>query len=147
MDSVTFIKLKASDADYLESAKTFGFTDGWSANMVKKSFENAGFQGYIAQINGVNVGFITATAVQDFADIESVFTHPDYRKKGIAKGLVAILEKDLKSQGVVKVLLEVRITNKQATALYNSCGFTEISKRKKYYPDGEDALVMEKELV
>ena len=144
---VELIKITTSDADFIASAKDFGFSDGWSKQMVLNSFNNGGFCGYIAKCNGENVGFITATHVQDFADIESVFINPSYRKSGIAKKLLLELEKELKSKGVESVLLEVRLSNTPAISLYKGCDFKEISTRKKYYADGEDALVLKKELI
>ena len=85
--------------------------------------------------------------VQDFADIESVFVNPNYRGKGIAKSLLTVLEKELKEVGIQNVLLEVRSSNLPALSLYKGFGFEEISVRKKYYPDGEDALVLKKVIV
>ena len=38
--------------------------------------------------------------------------------------------------------LEVGINNIRAIGLYSKFGFKKISKRKSYYPDGEDAIVM-----
>ena len=56
-------------------------------------------------------------------------------------------ESKLVSLGVNKVFLEVRSSNISAIALYEKKGYTKISVRKKYYADGEDALVMVKELI
>ena len=42
--------------------------------------------------------------------------------------------------------LEVRASNVGAVALYEQLHFTERATRRKYYSDGEDAIVMCKEL-
>jgi len=42
------------------------------------------------------------------------------------------------------VFLEVRESNAPARALYGRAGFVSIAVRKKYYGDGEDAVVMVK---
>ena len=144
---IELTKITTSDAEFIASAVNLGFSDGWSKQMVLNSFNNGGFCGYIAKLNGEKVGFVTATRVQDFADIESVFINPYYRKKGIAKTLLLELEKDLKELGVENILLEVRASNTPAISLYKGCDFKEISTRKKYYADGEDALVLKKELL
>ena len=44
------------------------------------------------------------------------------------------------------MFLEVRSSNTPAINLYKKAGFTNLSVRKKYYDDGEDAVVMAKEL-
>jgi ribosomal-protein-alanine N-acetyltransferase len=52
-----------------------------------------------------------------------------------------------KMRGASKVLLEVRVSNHAARALYESLGFHEIAIRKGYYRDpDEDGLVMAREL-
>jgi ribosomal-protein-alanine N-acetyltransferase len=40
------------------------------------------------------------------------------------------------------VLLEVAAGNKSAEELYRAFGFEEISRRRGYYADGEDAVIM-----
>ena len=52
---------------------------------------------------------------------------------------------DIKEKGVGKVFLEVRKSNSVAIKLYGDLGFNLVSERKKYYSDGENALVMLKE--
>ena len=39
-------------------------------------------------------------------------------------------------------LLEVRASNQPAMRLYASLGFEHVGLRKKYYQDGEDAVLM-----
>jgi ribosomal-protein-alanine N-acetyltransferase len=40
------------------------------------------------------------------------------------------------------VLLEVALSNESARGLYAGFGFEEISRRRGYYGDGEDAVIM-----
>ena len=143
-EGLTLVEITADDADFIASAKDLGFKDAWSKQMLINSFSNGGFCGYIAKIGEKNVGFITATMVQDFADIESVFVAPNYRGKGIAKALLTALIEYLTANNVVNILLEVRATNLPAISLYQSSCFNQISIRKKYYSDGEDALVLKR---
>ena len=44
------------------------------------------------------------------------------------------------------VSLEVRKSNLPAIKLYSDFGFEMMGEREQYYPDGEDALVMTKEI-
>ncbi len=45
------------------------------------------------------------------------------------------------------LFLEVRVGNAAAIALYRAFAFEQVTIRKRYYPDGEDALVMHRRLV
>jgi ribosomal-protein-alanine N-acetyltransferase len=40
----------------------------------------------------------------------------------------------------------VRVSNEPAKSLYQKQGYKEVTVRKRYYPDGEDALIMQKNL-
>ena len=44
------------------------------------------------------------------------------------------------------MFLEVRVSNAEAQMLYLKCGFRGLYARTRYYPDGEDAVVMSREL-
>ena len=45
--------------------------------------------------------------------------------------------------GATAVTLEVRRTNTAAQQLYHNMGFKQVGVRRKYYDDGEDALLFE----
>jgi len=51
-----------------------------------------------------------------------------------------------KSMGLQRATLEVRVSNAAAIGLYHSKGFEDSGIRPKYYPDGEDALIMWRDL-
>ena len=40
------------------------------------------------------------------------------------------------------IVLEVKSRNLPARALYETCGFVEVGRRKRYYADGDDAVCM-----
>ncbi len=42
--------------------------------------------------------------------------------------------------------MEVSVKNIPARGLYEKLGFRKVGIRKRYYPDGSDAILMEKEL-
>ena len=79
-------------------------------------------------------------------EIESVYVRVEHRRKGIAYELLNKIERELVSHEIKKVLLEVRESNISARALYYKKGYADIFVRKKYYHDGENAVVMVKEL-
>lgn len=138
--------LDKNDAEFLASAIDLGFTDGWNLSVLLSSFSSGRFFGKICLDGDIPVGFITYSLSIDDADIESVFVLPQKRRLGIAELLCISAEESIKSSGKEKIFLEVKNTNPSAYALYKKRGFIEVSTRKKYYPDGADAIVMVKEL-
>ena len=90
-------------------------------------------------------GFIVYRIVVDEAEIITIGVNPEKRRLGIAAAMIGIIEKNIKSQGVNKIFLEVASTNVPAQKLYENAGFKSIGLRPKYY-DGVDAILMSKDI-
>ncbi len=66
-----------------------------------------------------------------------------YQRRGIATQILSYLANDMRNLGAKTCILEVRANNKNAIAFYQKHKLEKIHERKKYYSDGEDALIME----
>ena len=69
-----------------------------------------------------------------------------FKRQGIGKALVESIIAYLREEGVEDVWLEVRASNLAARKLYSSLGFEETRIVKRYYPEGEDAVIMTRKL-
>ena len=87
------------------------------------------------------VGFIHLSQSFETFDLITLVVDKEWRNKGIASSLLSYVFK--KVDGMKRMLLEVRVSNKAAISLYKKYGFKELCLRKNYYGD-EDALIMEK---
>lgn len=83
----------------------------------------------------------------DELHILDIMVAPEYRRQGLAQMLMARAEHEALESRCRLMLLEVRSSNAQATELYLKSGFEFIAERPNYYPDGEDAQVMMRELL
>ena len=137
--------LDKTDIPFLVSARD-SFSDAWDEKMLLSAFNAGNFFGFIAEDGVLPTGFITYSVNIDTADMQDLFVAEIYRRKGVAYALIASFIKDAKSRGVKKLFLEVRESNTPAITLYKKAGFNLISVRNKYYSDGENALVLVKEL-
>jgi len=81
----------------------------------------------------------------DEAHILTIAVRPELRGQGIGRWLLLYLLDEARQAGCAKVVLEVRPSNEAAIRLYESLGFAVIGRRKRYYPDKEDALVLQLE--
>lgn len=81
-------------------------------------------------------------AIVDEAHITIVATHPDHRHQGCGKLMVWGLLQAATQRKLVRATLEVKATNQAAINLYQQFGFAVAGRRKKYYPDGQDALIL-----
>lgn len=78
--------------------------------------------------------------------VVSICVHRDYRRRGIGRRLMEILEKLFIERGALEARLEVRVSNEAAISLYRSLGYTIAGIYRGYYSDGEDAYIMIKTL-
>jgi ribosomal-protein-alanine acetyltransferase len=81
------------------------------------------------------------------ARLYSICVDETARGRGIAEALMRAGEDAVRQRGCAYLRLEVRRDNDPAIALYRSRGYREVGVRPRYYAeDGEDALVMDKDL-
>lgn len=92
------------------------------------------------------VGYICCWQVCDELHILNVAVDPGFRRRGLARMLLGHVLQRSAGEGCLRAFLEVRAGNNGAIALYRDFDFSSIGRRKKYYPDGEDALVMERKI-
>ena len=84
----------------------------------------------------------------DTADLQLVAVAPEWRKKGVAKMLLAHCFGVLAGRGIGRVLLEMRCSNAAAAGLYASLGFVEIARRPGMYAHPrEDGLLLGRALL
>ena len=76
------------------------------------------------------------------ADVATVAVLPGAQGRGLGRALLRALLAEAVRREVGAVLLEVRVGNEGARALYASEGFEHLSVRRRYYADGSDAQVM-----
>lgn len=92
------------------------------------------------------LGYATFRRVGHESELLRVAVAPEARDRGIGRRLVETGLARLREAGVTTCFLEVRPTNAPALALYDRLGFARISRRRRYFPDGSDALVLEVEV-
>ena len=92
---------------------------------------------------GLIVGFLLAWSVADELHLLELASHPEQRRKGFGRALLAALIAHARQARKRLLLLEVRRSNLAAIALYESSGFQKTGVRRGYYSDtGEDAVEM-----
>ena len=139
-------RLEIKDTQKIIELYGDGFADGWSKKMLEDAFLTQRFLALGISDENELVGVITCSTTLFDADIESVFVKKEFRKQGLASLLINGLENELKEKKIEKIFLEVRKSNLPAQNLYIKFGFNKISERKNYYSDGEDAVIMAKEM-
>jgi [ribosomal protein S18]-alanine N-acetyltransferase len=97
----------------------------------------------VAVVDGALGGYALSRRSDEICDIVRVAVSPRFRRIGLGTALVeALLEAQVES--CTQALLEVDAGNVAAISCYRRLGFTAIDRRPRYYPDGADALVMQR---
>jgi ribosomal-protein-alanine N-acetyltransferase len=97
----------------------------------------------VAEIQDELIGFVIGDRRRhrDLGWIASIGVHPEYRRQGLGRRLLAACEQAI---GMNRLRLSLRPSNRGALELYRSEGYVEVDRWRRYYRDGEDAVVMEK---
>jgi ribosomal-protein-alanine N-acetyltransferase len=126
----------AGGEDGRRSGDTDGSASGHDSSAV---LDDGGVVGYV-------VAEVTPNHGRAFGHVKDIAVHPDHRRRGIASTLLERALVTLAGEGATSVKLEVRESNAAAQELYESFGFGPMRRRRSYYEDGEDALVLAREL-
>ena len=97
---------------------------------------------WVAHDDGQLLGLAGGMIVEHDVQIMDVAVDPAHRRAGIARKLLSHVSYDAQMLGCTTASLEVEDGNEGAIALYGSLGFTEAGRRRNYYGQGRDAVVM-----
>ncbi len=134
-----------SDLDYICSVEQSAYEFPWS----RAVFESCMGDGYHSSVmldgNGKIIAYGIVFSVADEAQLLNLCVVPRMQGLGAGRSMLFHLLASMRHNRVKSLFLEVRVSNERAINLYNRSGFSEIGRRKGYYPahkGREDAIVM-----
>lgn len=141
-------RMEKRDLLQVEAIETALFSDAWS----EQGFEDTLNSPYVISLVAIDeaedmiLGYIIMYVSFEEGEISNVAVAKSGQNRGIGSALMqANLEKGLE-ESVTRFILEVRVSNTPAIALYKKFGFTEIGIRRDFYEKPrEDALIMVRE--
>lgn len=114
----------------------------WSRELVAAELAAPSRDVLVADEQGAPIGYASIMTTGESADLQRIAVIAEQRRHGHARLMLAALFERAEQRGARRILLEVAETNDAALYLYDSMGFSVISRRKRYYADGSDALVL-----
>lgn len=88
----------------------------------------------VAESGGKVIGFISLILpTEDRGNIATIDIHPEHRRQGIGKSLLEKAENSARAQGIKRLSLEVRTSNREAISFYESSGYEKMGCIKDYY--------------
>lgn len=119
----------------------------WSWEETHRSLQDRRYHLLVASMGETWIGSLLYWVGIEHGELLYIFTDPLYRQQGVGKALALYMEHQLRQIPTCQRLyLEVRASNQAAQRLYRNLGLQETQVRKKYYADGEDAVIFTKEI-
>ena len=123
------------------------FHDSWSEKSVLETLSQPNTICLMAEKAGRAAGYILAYTAAQEAEIVRIAAAKELQRQGVASALMEELDMLCRTQGISKILLDVRSGNVAARALYEKSGFIEDGIRQYFYENPrEDAVLMSKAL-
>lgn len=140
--------LRAAEEDLTALAELevalFG-VDAWTAESLRAELTAPGRLVLVATSEvGAVVGYAVTMMVEDVADLLRIGVAEDHQRSGVASDLLAACLRAATADGVRRLLLEVSAANEGAINFYRAHQFVTIDRRRAYYRDGSDAVIMER---
>ncbi|MBD3883532.1 ribosomal protein S18-alanine N-acetyltransferase [Phormidium tenue FACHB-886] len=88
------------------------------------------------------IGLGCLWSILEEAHITILAIDPRYQRQGLGQALLLALLESAWKRGLEWATLEVRASNQAAIALYQRFDFQEVGRRRKYYDNSEDALIL-----
>jgi ribosomal-protein-alanine N-acetyltransferase len=127
-------------------ALAFSSTRAWSAAEFRDLLDQRGMI-----LTGDDRAFALLRVTLDEAEVLTIATAPEHRRKGLARAVLAQAETAVQALGAAVIFLEVAEDNDAARALYAQAGYAQIGRRPGYYLPKDAApvaaLVLRKALV
>lgn len=123
-------------------AEAFPPAQRWGAEAIALLLGLPGHFALLASEGNAPLGFVMGRAAAGEAEVLTLAVRPAARRGGLGRALMRALLAEAARLGATELFLEVAESNVAARALYTGLGAVEAGRRRRYYPDGGDALVL-----
>lgn len=132
-----------ADLDAIARLEAASFDAPWRRAFFESELNAPGRYNRVARSAGGGlVGYLFSMYFLDEMHVNKIAVVESIRRKGIGLALMRDCIAFARTQDVRSISLEVRESNRGAQLFYESLGFRSAYIRRRYYPDGESAVVM-----
>ena len=145
-DAPWIVQMTGNDIEAVLSIECRAFSIPWT----RRAFEEALRSEHcavVARKGGLTVGYAIAWVGHGQMHIVNLAVEEHFKRQGIAAALLRHLLDAARGMSVARAVLEVRVSNVAAIALYESQGFQKVALDRGYYlHPPEDAVIMVKDV-
>lgn len=141
-------RMEADDLSAVMKIERAAYAFPWSEGIFRDCMR-VGYGCLVYQQDGVIQAYGVMSVAAGDCHILNLCVGPQEQGRGLGRRVLAKMLDLARSLDADTAILEVRPSNRHAVSLYQSEGFNEVGRRKRYYPAGkgrEDALIFAKSL-
>jgi ribosomal-protein-alanine N-acetyltransferase len=136
--------MSAADLDQVLAIEESSFPRPWTRGHFRHELDSQHSMPLVAvAADGTVAGYLCATLLLDEAEILDVAVRSDLRGRGVGRLLLDHVVELCRINRVNYIHLEVRRSNLSAIGLYERFGFLRTGERRRYYENGDDAILMQ----
>lgn len=146
LDQLIYAPMVVGDVDEVFALEKSVYPHPWTRGNFVDSLSSGYNSWTLRDDGGVLVGYFLLMPIVDEAHLLNVAVAKSRQRAGLGLYLLDKVCACARGLAMDSILLEVRPSNLRALKVYEQYGFTEIGRRKAYYPahngQREDAIVM-----
>jgi ribosomal-protein-alanine N-acetyltransferase len=141
---ITIRAMTEADLEEVMAIENESFSHPWNRDHFLDELKSVHAFPLVASDPEVSIiGYICPRFLLDEGHILNLAVHRKFRGQRLGLLLVERVLNDCRKGGGSSVSLEVRHSNRAAIELYRQLGFVETGRRRNYYYNREDAILME----
>ncbi len=136
--------MQEEDLQQVLAIEELSYDFPWTLGIFKDCLR-VGYCCWVITLDETVIGYGVMSVAVDECHILNVCTHANWQRHGLGRKMISRLLSLARQHGAETAFLEVRVSNLRALRLYEQLGFTQVGRRKGYYPavrGREDALVL-----
>ena len=145
-EQLRYAPMVVADVDEVLALEMSVYPHPWTRGNFIDSLSSGYHSWVLRDESDTLVGYFLVMGVVDEAHLLNVAVAAGHQRQGLGRYLLDKIAACARGLSMDSILLEVRPSNLRALAVYRKYGFTEIGRRKAYYPahagQREDAIVM-----
>ena len=145
-DAVEIAVATLADVTEIHGLETFCFPAPWRREFFENEIAASGRLNLVARRGRVLIGYLFAMWFFDEMHVNKIAVEEEERRRGIARLLMDHCFRFAALHHIKSISLEVRQSNQGAQEFYRHLDFEPLYVRPRYYPDGEAAVIMVRDL-
>jgi len=149
MNDLTYLfvaLLAPKHIDAVLEIENASYSPPWTRAMFESEIKTGQSSFWVFSIGAEIVAYGGFWNMDGDGNITKVTVAEGHRRRKMGSSVLVFLLSEMARLGLERASLEVRASNSAAIAFYESVGFTLAGERRKYYDDGETALIYSRKI-